>query len=464
MTRNWCRRLLGSAAIAATLLAGTGAAWADTLFGAMEKAYTTNPTLNKARAGLRATDEQVPQALSGWRPTVTLGADLGRNWNESLVKNQFGPGASHRKSDQYTGDMSITLSQPLFRGFRTTEATKAADARVDAGRQSLLQTEQEVLFNVVSAYMDVYAGRQLVSLQKQNVAALQGQLKAANERFNVGEITKTDVAQARSSLAAAKSSLVNAQASLAQDVATYLQLVGNEPGKLSYPKIVNLPKSLQAALATAGEINPRILAQAFVEIATQHDIGVERSALLPSASLNASAQMSDNLDDQYYGNSQASVSASLRVPLYEAGLAYSQVRQAKQLASQQRIAVIEVARAVRQAVAASWNAFVALGDIIKNAKTQVAAAQLALDGVQQEYKAGTRTTLDVLNAQSELISARVTLVNAEKNRVVAAYQLMAATGKLTAHDLGLGVAIYDPEQNYRRVRDKWFGTGVETVE
>ena len=456
MTGKLMRRFAFATALCVTGLVPT-AVLADTLFGAMEKAYTTNPTLNADRAGQRAVDEQVPRALSGWRPTVTVQGNLERTWAETRSTG----GAA---VDSTTAGMSITLSQPIFRGFRTVEGTKAAEARVEQGRQSLLQTEQNVLFNVVQAYMNVYAGRQLVALQKQNVAVLQGQLRASNERFNVGEITRTDVAQARASLAQAQANLSNAEGTLAGDVARYLQIVGNEPGKLSYPKVARLPKSLKTALATAGEKNPLILANAFVEVAAQHDIEVVRGELLPQASLQAQLQVSDNLDVGGTSDKVASISANVSMPLYEAGEVYSRIRQAKQTASQRRIQVVEVARQVRQAVAAAWNAYVALGDIIKAAKAQVSAAQLALEGVQQEYQAGTRTTLDVLNAQAAVVSAKTTLVNAEKNRVVAAYQLLGSVGELTAADLGLNVAIYDPTENYNRVRNKWIGTGVETVE
>lgn len=453
MTRQWVHGVVFSVAVA---LVGVvpGQARADSLYGAMEKAYTTNPKLQGARAGQRATDEQVPQALSGWRPTVSMQATA-----QTSVADAGG--VTTRSN---VGELSITLRQPVFNGFKTVEGTKAAEARVDAGRQSLLSTEQSVLFNVVQAYMDVYSGRQLVTLQKQNVAVLQGQLRAANERFNVGEITRTDVAQARASLAQAQAQLTNVEATLAGSIASYLQVVGNEPGKLGYPQIKRLPKSLKSALAMSGETNPDILARAFVEIASQHDIEVARGDLLPSAYLQAQAFKQTNFDNDVPGQQGASLSAVVSIPIYEAGEVYSRIRQAKQLASQNRIAVIEVARAVRQAVASSWNAYVALGDIIQAAKAQVSAAQLALDGVQQEYQAGTRTTLDVLNAQASVVAAKTTLVNAEKNRVLYGYQLIASVGKLTARDLGLNVTIYDPTENYNRVRNKWIGTGVETIE
>jgi len=465
MTRNSVRGLLLGVALSASTALSAGSALADSLSTAMEKAYSTNPTLNSARAGQRATDEQVPQALSGWRPDVTV--------NGTLMTSD-----TQKSEHVEDGDVNIVLTQPLFRGFRTVEGTKAAEARVDAGRQNLLQVEQEVLFNVVQAYMDVYAGRQLVALQKQNVAALQGQLKASNERFAVGEITRTDVAQSRASLAAAKTQLVTAETNLATSVATYMQMTGDEPGKLNYPKYNKVPKSLKSALQIAGETNPQILAQAFVEAAANFDVNVARGSLLPEAYLQARAGVSDTFGDKttIIKNGKpvqvgidplrsTSLSANITIPLYSnGGSVYSSVRQAKQLASQRRIQVIEVARAVRKAVAEAWNAYVAYADIIANAKTQVSAAQLALSGVQQEYQAGTRTTLDVLNAQRDLVVAKTTLVNAEKNRVVAAYQLMAAIGHLTANDLNLNVAIYDPSENYNRVRNKWFGSDVETVE
>jgi outer membrane protein len=451
---------------AALLLAGTGHAWSDTLFGAMEKAYVTNPTLNAARAGQRATDELVPQALSGWRPTVVVQGDV---TSESVVANQpVLPGDDSRKlvhDRTESGSLAIVLSQPVFQGFRTTESTKAAEAQVDAGRQGLLETEQQVLFNVVQAYMDVYAGRQLVVLRKQDVAALEAQVRASNERFAVGEITRTDVAQSEARLAESRSALVETQTRLAEAVAFYIQMVGNEPGKLNYPKVSKLPKSLSAALDVAGEINPRLLAQAFVEVAANSNIGVARSGLLPSAGLEAQALTADtDFGQDKTGIRSASVSAVVSVPLYEAGLVYSQVREAKQRASQSRIQLIEIARDVRRAVAASWNAYVGLGQIIKNTRTQVRAAQLALEGVQQEYQAGTRTTLDVLDAQRELVQAQVLQVNAEKSRVVAGYQLLAAIGRLTAKDVGLNVPVYDPEANYLRVRNKLIGTDVKTVD
>lgn len=469
MKAKLVRVLLCGAMFSAAALWQAPAALADTLFGAMEKAYVTNPTLDAARAGQRAVDELVPQALSGWRPTVGVQGNVARSRTTGYAPtfdiNTGDIGTVLNDNNEWSGDIAIQLNQPLFRGFGTVDRTKSAEARVDASRQNLLETEQQVLFNVVQAYMRVYAGRQFVSLRKQDVAALEAQVKASKERFAVGEITRTDVAQSEARLAESQSALIDAQTQLAQDVAYYVQVVGNEPGKLNYPKVVKTPPSLKTALDIASEINPRLLAQSFVEVAANSDIGVVFSNLLPSADLSATAYG----EDQSFRNSSSessslSVNASVTVPLYEAGLVYSQVREAKQRASQSSIQVIEIARDVRRAVASSWNSYVSLAQIIKNTKTQVEAARLALNGVQQEYQAGTRTTLDVLNAQRELVLSQVLQVRAERDRVIAGYQLLAAIGHLRAEEIGLSVAIYDPEANYRRVRNKWIGTDVKTVE
>ena len=468
MKAKLVRLFLGSALFSAAALLNAQSALADTLFGAMEKAYVTNPTLDSARAGQRAVDELVPQALSGWRPTVAVQGNIESftSSKKGEIVDITGDTEDFLVTDNGTSaDIAIQLNQPVFRGFGTVERTKGAEARVDASRQNLLETEQQVLFNVVQAYMSVYAGRQFVALRKQDVAALQAQVKASQERFAVGEITRTDVAQSEARLAESQSALVDAQTQLARDVAYYIQVVGNEPGKLSYPKVVKIPPSLKAALDKASEINPRLLAQSFVELAANSDIGVAFSNLLPSADVIATGFASDPyITEKNNEISSASIAASLTVPLYEAGLVYSQVREAKQRASQSRIQVIEIARDIRRAVASSWNSYVGLAQIIKNTKTQVNAAQLALNGVQQEYQAGTRTTLDVLNAQRELVFAQVLQVRAERDRVIAGYQLLAAIGHLTAQNVGLNVAVYDPEANYRRVRNKWIGTDVKTVE
>lgn len=456
--RNPCRLLL-CVVIPALLL--QGAAQAGVFEDALGQAYVGNPTLRAAQAGQRAVDEQVPQALSGWRPTISVDGQIEDIDGKTKIYNP----PNRSKIEQTQGTLNITLSQPVFRGFATVKGTDVAEANVRAGQQNLLATEQNVLFSAVQAYMNVYSGRQLVSLQQENVKVLQSQLNGANERFKVGEITRTDVAQSQASLSQARASLSNARAILAADIASYAQIIGHEPGKLSYPKLRGLPASLEAAYATAEEMNPSILAAAFVEEASFHGIGLATAPLLPELSVQAQASISDDFQKETGRYSESiAVAGVLSIPLYQAGLVYSQVREAKQIASQNRIQVIEVARAVRQAVAASWNFYKASREIITAARDQVSAARLSLDGVQQEYAAGTRTTLDVLDAQAAVVTARTTLVNAQESQVLAAYQLLAAIGRLTARDLALNVPLYDVEDNYHAVRGKWIGTDADVID
>jgi TolC family type I secretion outer membrane protein len=446
------------------LVAGLGwpvpQAAAESLYDAMARAYMGNPTLRAARAEQRATDESVAQAMSGWRPTVTANAAIGRQHTDTV------PAGSSTEIESTTtpGSLSISLAQPVFRGFKTVNGVKAAKAAVAAGQQGLLATEQNVLFQVVSAYMDVVRYRSVVGLRAKNVSVLQEQLRAAQARFNVGEVTRTDVAQARARVAAAQAAQTGSEARLAAAVASYAKLVGAAPGSLTYPKLPRLPKSLDAALSTASETNPGILAAALVEEAAVHQVEVAKGDLLPTIALKADASASDALNLKGGEQRSASIMGVISVPLYDGGYTYSKVRAAKQTASQKRIQVIEANRAVREGVSVAWNSVFAARQMISAAGSQISAARLALEGVRQEYAAGSRTTLDVLNAQAELYDAQISLVNAQHDEVVAAYQLVANMGHLTADHLGLRVDIYDPNGNYSRVRKKAFGTDVETVE
>lgn len=437
-------------ALAAMLGVPAGGASAQSLTEAMVQAYATNPTLRAARAGQRATDELVPRALSGWRPTVTADA------NVSATTIDGAPDSSN-------GSLSITLNQPIFNGFKTINSTKAAEATVAAGEQGLLSTEQNVLFQAVQAYMGVIRDRSIVSLRKRQVSVLNAQLRAANDRFQAGEATRTDVSQARSRVSGAEAQVAAAQASLGASNAAFIKIIGKEPGKLSYPRSPKLPGSLDSALETASQINPNVLAAALIEESSVYQIEVAKGDLLPTVSLRAEGRVSDNFSINGGDVESATISGVVSVPIYDGGRTYSSVREAKHTASKRRIEVIEANRAVREAVAVAWNSLNAARQTIVAAKSQLSAANLALDGVQQEYEAGTRTLLDVLNAQTEVFDARITQVNAEHDAVVAAFQLLSSMGQLTANYLKLPVAGYDAAENYGNVRNKWFGTGVETV-
>ncbi len=427
---------------------------AESLSEAFISAYSSNPTLRAERAHLRATDELLPQALSGWRPVITETASISKTWVDNSRINKF---------SNTSKDLSINLSQPIFRGFKTVEGTSAAEARVKVGRAQLLSVEQGVLFNTVQAYMNVLRDRQILSLRQTNVSFLNKQLSASKARFDAGELTRTDVAQSRASLSGAQAAVAVAVANVKASETGYLTVVGHLPKKLSPAHLAKSPKSLASALAIAQEQNPSILAAAFVEEAAVHDVGVAFGDLLPSVELGLTASRTNDPSPGVDSSSFAKVEGVVTIPLYERGRVYSAVRQAKHTASQNRIQVIGAVRSVRENVTNAWNNLVAARESLVSVGAQVDASRLSLDGVRQEYLVGSRTTIDVLNAQQALLSVQVTQISAKHDQMVASYQLLASMGRLTADNLGLG-NLYDPTQNYDAVRGKWFGVSADTIE
>ena len=450
--------------IAGVLLAGVvvlsplsvSNALAETINGALASAYRGNPTINAERARQRATDENVPQALSGWRPTVSAGGSYGVRTSKSDGLQRFGSNPA---------DVVVQLRQPVFRGFRTVSGTAQAEAIVRAGRQTLLATEQEVLLDAATAYMNVIRDRSVVQLRQKNVQVLNEELRASQARFEVGEITRTDVSQSRARLELSKSALSRAQSELASSVAFYTRIIGSEPGKLVSPKLpAGLPKSLDDAVARAEQINPNILAAAFSEEAARYNIDLIRGELMPEVSVNARYGYAR---DQSFGvewSDQAEIFGQVEIPIYEGGAIYSRVRQAKQEASQRRIEILGARRAVREAVVSSWNLLQAATDVIQSSTAQVEANRLALEGVRQEALVGSRTTLDVLDAEQEFVDSQVILVTAQRDRIIAAYQLLAAIGHMTARSLRLSVEPYNAEDHYLNVRDKFIGADAKTVD
>ncbi len=439
-----------------TIDANVSSAEAESLRRALARAYLKNPQLGAERARQRATDEQVPQALSGWRPTVTANGDYGYLRDKVITRT------SRSENGRQPRGYSITLNQPVFEGMRTYFGTLQAEANVKAGRQTLLNVQQTVLLDGVTSYMNVIRDRTIVSLRRKNVAVLKEQLRASQARFNVGEITRTDVAQARARLSQSQSNLAVAKSNLAASAAFYVRVFGVKPRKLYYPKrtLARLPKSLKAAVRVAEEQNPTVLAASFTEIAARFAIKVARGNLLPTLSLQAQYSRRERDSTTLFKNEQGTVVGSLTVPLYQAGTVYSQIRQAKQTANQRRLQILDARRQVRQNVVTSWNNIIAAHEAIRAAREQVSANELAFSGVKQEALVGSRTTLDVLDAEQELVDSRVSLVQAQRELIVARYQLLASIGRLTANDLNLGINRYDPKANYLRVRDKLFGGDI----
>ncbi len=438
------------------VFAGSGPASAETLAQALAWAYEGNPLLRAERARQRGTDEQVPQALSGWRPTIVANGDVGVQHNDTNT-------TPSQRTDP--AGFTIELNQPIFRGFRTINQTKSAEANVRAGRQNLLAVEQELLFDTVQAFADVVRDRQIVHLRTKNVSFLVEQLKAAKARFEVGEITRTDVSQSNARLSLSRSNLSNARSNLETNRAIYTRLTGRKPGRLTKLKVLRrLPKTLSRAIAIAERTNPTILSAVHIEEAARHDIKTAKGDLLPTLSLQARYQLRHDPSTFTRTSEAAQVLGALSVPLYQSGLQYSQVRQAKQVASQRRLQILNARRQVRERVVTGWHALIATRQTIRSFADQVRANRFALEGVRQEALVGSRTTLDVLDAEQELVDSQVSLAGARRDNIVAAYLLLGSIGKLTATDLRLPVAVYDPTRHYDATRDRLFGTSTETIE
>jgi outer membrane protein len=440
--------LLGGAGV-------SGGASAETLNEALLSAYRSNPDLQAQRAQQRATDELVPEAKSGWRPTIIAGGSAAQEWRDTNVTNST-------SNDVY--NLNILLSQPIFRGFRTVEGVASAKSVVRAGQQQLLAVEQQVLLRAASAYMDVIRDQKILGLRKRNVSNLQKQVEATTARFEAGEVTTTDVSQAQARRAQADAGVAVAEANLNSSKAAYTAVVGNPPGTLAAPRLAKLPRSLDEALSQSQGINPDIQAAAALYDASVHDVEVAKGDLLPEISLEANADREFRSVAGTRYSDFAAIAGVVRVPLYQAGREYSAVRRAKQTSSEKQINIVSATRSVRQDVTTSWHVLAAAYDAIVAARAQVDAAQKALDGIQQEYLVGSRSTIDVLDAEQEMLNARVNLVSAEREQVVASYEVLAAIGRMTARDLGLPGPYYDAEAYYQTVKNKWFGLDVETVE
>lgn len=420
----------------------------ESLADALASAYTDNPSLNAQRASLRATDENVPQALSGYRPTVSAGASIGATtFSNSLGTFNYQPKG-----------VSLTVTQPLFTGFRTTNGVRAAESAVLAAREVLRDTEQQTLLSAVEAFMNLVEAQATLNLQKQNLDFLGQQVKAAQDRLNVGEGTKTDVAQTNSSLAAGQAAYDAAVAQLNNAVAVYEQVIGHKPRALGAARPVEnlLSKNLNAALADAMTNHPSILASNYNIDISEYNVKVAEGALLPTVALQGSLSHDEGGAPTSNGNSASAV-ASLSVPLYSGGDSASKVRQAKETLDQARMQLDSVRDQVRAGTISAWGTLDAARAQIRSAESETRAQNLVLSGVIEQQKVGQATQLDVLNAQQTLLSARVALITAQHDRVVASYALLAAVGKLNAETLGLKVAVYDATAHYQAVRDKWGG-------
>ena len=442
-------RLATLPAAAVLALALPAVAAADTLLEAMAKAYVANPQLEAERARLRATDEGVPQALSGWRPTVTARGSAG--YGRFNSKRRSPPGDSTESRNPASARIEAT--QPLYDGDRRTARLRAAKHRVSAQRARLLSVEQTVFLSTGLTFMDVVRDQAVVELTVNNVNVLRRRLQAARDQFEVGEVTRTDVAQAEARLARAIAERVSAEGRLETSRASYQRVVGELPDRLvSPPPLAGLPQTKEEAVEAASRDNPEVAAASFDERAALEDAEAIRSELLPRVNLVGTVSHAADSSGRGTRNNDVSVSATVSVPLYEAGNVTSRRRAAIETASRLR-AVTEDRRriAVEQAVRA-WESLASARARLESLITEVRASEIALDGLQQEAEVGTRTLLDVLDAEQDLLDARVNVVRTQQAEAVASYQLAAAAGRLTAEFQNVQVPLYDYQANYDRVR------------
>jgi outer membrane protein len=429
---------------------------AETLNDALAQAYRYNPELDAQRATLRATDEGVARANSGYRPDITAQADVGRQKLET--RPNFG--ASGTTSPR---GFTVQAVQSIFRGFRTTNAVNAAEALVRAGREQLRNVEQQVLLNVVTQYANVVRDQAIVKLRESNLSFVSTELKATQERFAVGEVTKTDVAQSQAAVAQSKSSLDQARANLKSSRALYQQFVGSPPQNLAQPSLglKLLPKGLEQAIDIGTKENPNVVSSLYNEQAARFQIDEIRGELLPDAQIEATYTDRFDSSRQTEETETASIVGRLNVPIYAGGgEVYARVRQAKQT-HLARIQDIETARSQSQSrVAQSWSQLIGFKAQLESDKAEIESNKVALNGVREEEKVGQRTRIEVLNQQLTLLQSQERLENTKREIVVANYTVVSAIGRLNISEIGATSTVYVPEAHLDEVSHKWIGLDI----
>ena len=435
---------------------------ADTIEAALVRSYQNNPQLNAQRASVRFTDENVPQALSGYRPKIALTASAGTQYTDT--NSTQGGSANTLVRSEFHGvnpprAAGLTVTQTLFNGNQTANKTRAAESQVSGAREGLRVLEESVLLSAATIYMDYLRDAAILEVQKSNTRVLEQTLKQTQDRFNVGEVTRTDVAQSEAQLAAGRTQQLAAEATLTTTRSNFRRIIGNEPEALAPGSPVDryLPASLPSAVEVSLMENPNVTAAMFGIDVNFLQVKVNEGALLPTVTLQASAQQSYEQTLTTFRAFGASAIAQVSVPVYQGGAEYSLIRQSKETLAQQRLVLEQTRDATRANTVTAWGQLVAGRAQVSSAQSQVTASEIALNGVREEAKAGQRTTLDVLNAQQALVNARVALVTAQHDRVVASYAVLSAVGRLSPQVLNLKTTIYDPSVHYHQVRDSWFG-------
>ncbi|HTE97846.1 MAG TPA: TolC family outer membrane protein [Bradyrhizobium sp.] len=446
---------VGFAATAALSFAAT-AAWAEALPEALARAYQSNPQLNAERARQRATDENVPQALAGYRPQIVASLSGGLQAVRNLL-----PDNTVQSATLKPWTIGVTVTQTLFNGFKTANSVRVAELQVQSGREALRNVGQGVLLDAVTAYSNVLANQSLVEAQRSNVAFLRETLGVTQKRLNAGDVTPTDTAQAEARLSRGLADLNAAEVNLAISQATYTQVIGNPPAQLRPAETIDryLPHSREEATDLAFKGHPAVLAAGFDVDVASTTIHVAESSLLPTIAVQGNASHSSQADPSLttLRTDQASILGQMTAPIYDGGTAASQTRQAKELAAQSRLVLDQVRNQARTAATGAWVANEGARIAVSASESEVRAAGVALEGVRKEAQGGQRTTVDVLNSQQDLISAKARLIGAQRDRVIASYTLLSAIGRLDVKTLALNTPDYLPEVHYHQVRDAWHG-------
>ncbi|MEL7047634.1 MAG: TolC family outer membrane protein [Pseudomonadota bacterium] len=449
------RHAMSSALLILTAALTAPTVQAETLFEALQSAYQKNPQLDSERARLRATDEEVPRAKSGYRPTiqgnVTYGTTRLKSSPNTLSDGRADPAG-----------WSVTLNQPVFTGFRTTNAISEAEALVRAGREDLRRVEATVLLDAVTAYMDVVRDKEILKLQEANVNVLSRELEAAKARRAVQEVTLTDVAQARARRARAVSAVDLAKANLRVSRAAYRRVIGHESTRVSEPELMveGVPDTLEEALTIAKNESSNVISALYREQASKFAVNRTWSELLPRVDLEASYERQDGPTALIDNQETASLTGRLTIPFYQGGEVRARVRQAKHT-HVSRLQQVEQARnETEENVTSAWSQLVAARAQIRSDNIAVRSAGIALEGVREEERVGQRTLLDVLDAEQEFLDAEVARTTTRRNIVVASYTLLSAMGRLEAELLSVTDAVYEPVAHYNDVRNEWFRTSI----
>jgi TolC family type I secretion outer membrane protein len=454
------RRWLGAGASLIALAAVASPAGAQSLAQSLVLAYQNNPRILAARDRLRSVDEQIAQAISLFRPSVNLQLGAGAATSKTWTKSEI-PGVSGIRGTRTTpAETVLTITQPIFRGGSEYAEVRRAESLIRAERGRLFAAEQDVFIEVVRAYMNVVRDEAILRLRINNVAVLRRQLQAVRDRFEVGEVTRTDVAQAEASVARAEAERALAGANLEISRAAFTNLVGRRPGRLVEPRLaLVLPAQLPLAIEIARSNHPAVVTAFFEEYAARSAVDSITGELLPQISLNGTLSQTHDRSGPDSKTNSASLTATVTVPLYESGATYSRARAAKQIVFQRGNELAQSRRTVEELTTRAWDTLLASRASVSAFQAEVRANEIALEGVRQENQAGLRTVLDVLDAEQRLLNSQVNLVGARRDVVVAAYEVIASIGRLTAIELRLPVPIYDATSYYRAIKFLPFGLG-----